>query len=191
MGLAVALAKLQMGGSGEPVEDVHLRRGDRQLAVLVLAVEGEQPAAEQLQVGGRGGATGDEGRGPARGGDPPAQHDLLGALGQPLGEVGHLGLVEQSGGQVEGALDPGLTGSGPDDLRPRLATHQQVEGVGQHRLAGAGLAGDRVEALVEAQLGALDQQQVLDPKLAQHGPCVATEADRLSLDRVRRWRCGC
>ena len=58
--------------------------------------------------------------------------------------------------------------------------------MGEDRLAGAGLAGDRVEALAEAQLGALDQQQVLDSQLAQHAPCVATGADRLPRDRVAR-----
>ncbi len=35
-------------------------------------------------------------------------------------------------------------------------------------LAGAGLAGDRVQPVREAELGALDQQQVLDPELVQH-----------------------
>jgi hypothetical protein len=35
--------------------------------------------------------------------------------------------------------------------------------VGEHGLAGAGLAGDHVEPRAEPQLGALDQQQVLDP----------------------------
>ena len=77
-------------------------------------------------------------------------------------------------GQVEDALDPGLGGAGPDDLRPRLAAHQQVERVGEHGLAGAGLAGDRVQPLPEPQLGPLDQQQVLDPQLTQHAFCVAT-----------------
>ena len=182
--LAVALAPLQLRLAGEAVEHVHLRRGDRQPAVLVLAVEGEQPAAEQLQVGRGGGAPGDERRRPPRGRDPAPEHDLLGALRQPPGELRQLRIVEQPGRQVEGALDPGLAGARADDLRARLAAHQQVEGVGEHGLAGAGLAGDRVEPLPQAQLGALDQEQVLDPQLAQHAPCVATAADRLSLDRV-------
>ena len=168
--LPVALAQLQVLGAGEAVEHVHLRRGDRQLAVLVLAVEGEQPAAEQLQVGGRWRPARRRRRGPPAGRDPPAEHDLLGALGQPLGELGHLGLVEQPVGKVEDPLDPGLLRPRPHDLRPRLAAHQQVERVGEHGLAGAGLPGDRVEPLAQAQLGPLDQQQVLDSQLAQHRP---------------------
>ena len=148
--------------------------------MLVLAEEGEQAPAEQLQVGGGGGAAGDEGAGAAAGRDPPPEHDLLGALRQPLGQLGELRLVQQPLGQVEDALDPGLRGARPDDLRPGLAAHQQVERVRQHRLAGAGLAGDRVQPLPQPQLGPLDQQQVLDPQLTQHGFCVATGADRLA-----------
>ena len=177
-----------MLGAGEPVEDLQLGRGDRQLAVLVLAEEGEQPPAEQLQVGGGRGAAGDEGAGPPAGRDPAAEHDLLGALRQPLGQLGQLRLLEQPRGQVEDALDPGLLGPGPDDLRFRLAAHQQVERVGEDGLAGAGLAGDRVQPLAQPQLGPLDQQQVLDPQLAQHGICVATGADRLAAGFAAPWR---
>jgi hypothetical protein len=39
--------------------------------------------------------------------------------------------------------------------------------VGQDGLAGARFAGDGVQARAEAQLGPLDQQQVLDPELEQ------------------------
>ena len=49
-------------------------------------------------------------------------------------------------GASNGALHPGIIGAGPDDLRPRAATHQEIERVREHGLAGAGLAGDRVEA---------------------------------------------
>ena len=40
--------------------------------------------------------------------------------------------------------------------------------MGEHGLAGPGLPGDRVQPLAEPQFGPLDQQQVLDPQLAQH-----------------------
>jgi hypothetical protein len=40
--------------------------------------------------------------------------------------------------------------------------------VRQDGLAGAGLTGDRVQAVGEPQLGALDQEKVLDPKLVKH-----------------------
>ena len=44
----------------------------------------------------------------------------------------------------------------------RTAAEQQIERVREHGLAGAGLAGEHVQPLGEPQLGALDQQQILD-----------------------------
>ncbi len=164
--LAIALPRLQVLRAGEAVEHLGLRRGDRQLAVLVLSVEGEQPTAEQLQIGGRSGAAGEEGAGPPARRDPPPEDDLLGAGRQPLGDLRHLRLAEQAGGKVEDPLNPGLLGAGPDDLGSRLAAHQEVERVGKNRLPGAGLAGDRVEPFAEAQLRSFDQQEVLDAELA-------------------------
>ena len=108
---AVCVAQLEVLGAGEAVEDLELGGGERQLAVLVLAVEGEQPRAERPQVGRRRGAPADEGAGAARGADPAAEDDLVGALGQPLGDLGQLGVVEQAVGKLEHALDPGLLGA--------------------------------------------------------------------------------
>ena len=51
---AVAVAQLEQARTGEPVEDLELGRRQGEPAVLVLAVEGEQPRAERPQVGGRG-----------------------------------------------------------------------------------------------------------------------------------------
>ncbi len=45
VGRAVGAAALDLGCSGEPVERLELRGCEGQLAVLVLAVEGEQPAS--------------------------------------------------------------------------------------------------------------------------------------------------
>ena len=42
MSLSVAAAQLQMRGAGESIKDLHLSRGDRQLAMLVLPVESQQ-----------------------------------------------------------------------------------------------------------------------------------------------------
>ena len=46
----------------------------------------------------------------------------------------------------------------------------------QHRLSRPGLARDRIQPLAKAQFRLLDQQQILDPKLAQHGVCLALRA---------------
>ena len=95
VGLAIALAQRQMGLAGESVEDLHLRRGDRQLAVLVLPVKGDQRLAERLEVGGGGGAPGHEGRGPPRGRDAAAEDDLLRPLREPFGELCQRRLLQQ------------------------------------------------------------------------------------------------
>ena len=108
---------------------------------------------------------------------PPAEDDLARTGGQPGREVGELRIVEDPVGKLERALHPGLIGARPDDLWPRAAPHQEVERVREHGLAGAGLAGDRVEARAEAQLGALDQEQVLDPQLVEHPPVLASGSD--------------
>src|SRR5262249_28647473 len=80
--------------------------------------------------------------------------------------------------KLEDPFDVRLGRAGPDDLRTGLAAHQQVERVREDSLARAGLAGDRVQAWSQPELGALDQQQVLDPELEQHRlPVLTTEAD--------------
>ncbi len=94
---AVLAAQLELIRAGEPVEDLELGRGQRQLAVLVLAVEGEQARAERPQVGGRGRASADERAGPPGGADSPPEHDLVRVVRQPLGDLGQLRIVEQSG----------------------------------------------------------------------------------------------
>ena len=124
MRLPVTLALLQMRLAGKTVEHVHLRRGDRQPPVLVLPVEGEQPAAQQLQVRCRGGAPGDKRTGPPTSRDPPSQHNLIGPLRQPLGNLGQLRLLQEPCGQVEDPLDPSLLRPRPHDLRPSFPAHQ-------------------------------------------------------------------
>ena len=124
MRLPVTLAQRQVLGPGESVQHVHLRRGNGQLAVLVLPVEGEQPAAQQLQVRCRGGAPGDKRTGPPTSRDPPSQHNLIGPLRQPLGNLGQLRLLQEPCGQVEDPLDPSLLRPRPHDLRPSFPAHQ-------------------------------------------------------------------
>ena len=78
----------------------------------------------------------------ALGADPAGEHDLVdvGRRADALAQVRELGLVEQPGGQLEDALDVGLARARADDPRARLAAQQQVERVGEHGLARAGLA---------------------------------------------------
>ena len=132
--------------------------------MLVLAVERQQRAAGVAQVGRRGAAAAEVGARAALGAHAAGEHDLVGVGRQPVAELG-----AQLLGQREDALDVGLGRAGPHDPGPRLAAEQQVERVGEHGLARARLAGEHVQARPEAQLGALDEQEVLDTQLVEHG----------------------
>ncbi len=52
-GARAQLQSLALLGAAEAVEDLQLGRRERELAVLVLAVEGEQHAGDVAQVGDR------------------------------------------------------------------------------------------------------------------------------------------
>ena len=183
--LPIGAAPLQVLLAGEAVQRLELRARQRQLAVLVLPVEGEQPRAQGLQLGRRGRAAREKrARSPARR-DAPPDGDLGRALRQPLRDLGQLRIAEQPLGNLEHPLHVGLGRARPDDVRARLAAHQQVEGVGQDRLARSRLARDRVQPRPESQLGALDQEQVLDPELEEHVPLVLTLSLRRILPRLR------
>ncbi len=166
-------------GAAQLVEHPELRGGERQLAMLVLAVEGQQRAAEIAQLA-------DGRRAPVQirarasvGAHPSRQHDLLGVHRQSLGE-----LLGQRGGQLEDTLDICLLGTGPHDAGACAPAEQQIERVGEHGLAGTGLPGEHVQPGRQAQLRPLDQQQVLDAQLRQHRAGVAVPADG-SRDRRR------
>ena len=106
IGRAVGLAARRLLGPREPVQDLQLGRGQRELAVLVLAVEREQRGARVPQVGRRGAAAAQVRARPPLGAHPPRQHELLRVLGQPVPER-RAHLVRQR----EHPLDVGLRGA--------------------------------------------------------------------------------
>ena len=71
--LRAGRAALRLLRPAEAVEDVQLRGGERELAVLVLAVEGQQRAADVAQVGRRGAAPAEVGARAALGATPAAR----------------------------------------------------------------------------------------------------------------------
>ena len=157
-------APRRLVAAAEAVEDVELGRGERELAVLVLAVERQQRAADVAQIGRRGAPAAQVRPRAPLGGHPPREHHLVGVGRQTVFQD-----RAQIGRQREHALDVRLLRPRPDDPRPRLAAQQQVERVREHRLARARLAGQRVQPRAEPQLGPLDQQEVLDAELVEHG----------------------
>ena len=167
--------------TAEAVEDLQLRRGQREPAVLVLAVERQQRAARLAQVGRGGAAAAEVGARAALGAHPAGEHELLGVGGEPVAERRAHRL-----GQREDALDVGLGRARAHDARPRLAAEQQVERVGEHGLAGARLPREHVEPRAERELGPFDQQQVLDAELVQHRRRSTSRRRRIGPVRVLR-----
>ena len=161
MGLAEPRPQRKLVAPTEAVEQVELSRGQRELAVLVLAEERDQAPTERLEVRGRRRAALYEGASPTLAVHAPGEHELGWYLAvellDALAQLAQLWLVEQAVGQLEHPFDVGLAPPA-DDPGARLAAQQQVEGVSEHGLAGAGLAGDRREVRAWAQLRPLDQQ---------------------------------
>ena len=147
--------------------------------MLVLAEERDQPPAERLKVGGRGGAALYEcGRSFLT--DPAGEDYLVDLLPHPLAQVREIRFVEQPRGQLEHSFHVRLRRSRPHYSGARLSAQQQVERVRQHRLAGAGLAGDGGETVAGPQLCPLDQEQVLYAQLEQHPAGVPAAPDGAS-----------
>ena len=163
MDLRVRRAALRLLGPAEAVEDLELRGGERELAVLVLAVEREQGTAHVAQVPRRGAAAVQVRARAPFGAHATREHQLVGVRREPVAE-----LLAEPVGQRERALHVRLRRPGAHDARPRLAPEQQVERVREHGLAGPGLAREHVEPGRQAQLGPLDEQEVLDTQLFQH-----------------------
>ena len=159
---------VELLGAAEAVEQVELGARHGELAVLVLAEEGDERAAQLAEVGSRGRAALHERARAPFGAHPPGEDHLVGIVADAFAQLGQLRALEQPRWELERALDVGVGGAGPDDSGLRLAAQQQVEGVGKHGLARAGLSGDHREPVPGPHLGILDQQQVLDAQLEQH-----------------------
>ena len=134
----------------------------------MLTVESDEPARHRAKVlGGDGAALKVRARS-ALGGDATRKDQLVGVELDTLAQLGEVGVACKRVIRGEHALDVGLARAGPQDAAPALAAEQQVERMGEKRLAGAGLARDDVEAGIEPQLGALDQEEVFDAELEEH-----------------------
>ena len=158
----------QMLGAAEAVQQLQLRRGERQPPVLVLAEERDHAPAQRLQVRGRRRAALHERARAPLGPDAASQHDLL-ERRRRCARAGRPAPARRAG-PAAARTPPRRTprGARAHDPRARLAAEQQVERVGEHGLAGARLARERVQPRAGPQLGPIDQQQVLDPQLDKH-----------------------
>ncbi len=163
----VGHAGAELGAARAPggVEQVELHRGPGEPPGLVLGHDLDQSAAGRLEVGpGAASPPHERARTPV-GDDPPGQHELVGVVGAQVG---------QDGGQrpgldaLERGLDVGLAPGRADQRGIGLAAEQQADRLGQDRLAGARLAGDHRQPRRELELGAADENEVVDAKKGQH-----------------------
>ena len=58
--------------------------------------------------------------------------------------------------------------AGPNELARRPAPEQQADRLDEDRLAGAGLAGQDVQAGIELQFDRIDDRKVFNPEKAEH-----------------------
>ena len=100
----------------------------------------------------------------------PAHDELAVVQGEP-GVVEH-GRHRTAGLDVEHRLDGGGLGVGADDVGLGASPPDQQDRVDEHGLAGAGLAGQDVEAGGEHCGHCVDHGEVADSNLAEHvGRC--------------------
>ena len=99
-------------------------------------------------------------------------HDLVLVLGQLAQRERRVVLVEpvpEPVGQREGGLHQGVARAGPHRGGVGRRAGEQAEGLREHGLARAGLAGDRRQAGRRRELGPLDDDEVADLERADHG----------------------
>ena len=170
------------------VEQDQLLRGFEQALVVVLPVDLDQPPGELGQELLRHRPLVDPGARLAVALDraPEDQLALRGLAAPPFGEevrevVRHPALERARRGSArheEAAFDERAFGTRAHEAGLRALAEQELERPDQQALAGAGLAGDHVQARAERERLALEQHQVADGEFGKQqrpleGPTVA------------------
>ena len=159
-------ALAQVLGVGEAVEQLELTGRLQEPLVLVLAVDLDELVAEALEEPDGDGRVVDEGAVASASGELPPHDELAVLEREPsLVERGRDGPPRLD---LEDGLDRGGLGLRADHVGLGAGAPEQEDRVDQHRLAGARLAGQHVEAGPERHGHALDHGEVPDPQLAQH-----------------------
>ena len=79
-----------------------------------------------------------------------------------LGEGGELVLLQDARSQIDLGLDVRLVAVRPDEGGIALRAEQEADRLREDRLAGSGLAGDRIEPRSKRELRFVDQDEILD-----------------------------
>ena len=150
---------------GKGVEQLPVRRGIDQRALVMLAVDLDQRRADRLQGLHADRLVVDEGAGAAVGELHAAQDHLAGIVEAVFGEdlCGRMAL-----GDVESGRHLALLRAMADQARIAAAAERQREGIEQDGFARAGLAGQHREATGEFDIEPFDQDDVTDRQTRQH-----------------------
>jgi hypothetical protein len=150
------------------IQNVELVGGACKPSLLELPRHSDRPFGDHGEILTCRASSPRVGAGPSVGEDPAGQHEAVLALRAELRECFGTLLLEDRLRQIELRLDVRLVRARADEARVALRAEQETDRLGEDRLAGAGLAGDRVEAGVEREVGDADQHEVLDVQAAQH-----------------------
>ena len=146
-----------------------------QPAIVMLAVDLDQPPAQFAQKSGRGGLVVDEGAAAAVGLDDAADHQRLAGLGLEavLGDQREGGMIA---GQFEACRDHRLGRAVAHQPAIGARAERQAERIEQDRFSRPGLAGQHAQAVAEIQIERLDQDDVTNGQRGEHGTCVEQAA---------------
>ena len=134
--------------------------------MFVLAVQIHQTASQGRKRRNRGGTA--VGPGPIAAlridvapDYEPVLLDVDTGLGRQMGNV-------RQGFQVEARLDNGAFRAGPDQLAAGTLSHEQGEGVDQHRLPRTGLSSENVQPRPQWEGHILDYCEITNAEFVQH-----------------------
>ena len=165
--------------SAEMIEQIALHVPAAQRLVEVLAMNVEQQLAERLELGHGHRVAVDEGPRPAIGiNNAPEQavaFEIEGLFLQPTADGGQ-------GRDVELRCELGTHGAIADELGAAALAKHESKGVDENGLARAGLAGQHGHALGEFEVDAIDDREITNLQVHQHGQ-VSSVVPRLRLSR--------
>ena len=152
--------------AGVVVQQLPLGLAPQQGLMLVLAVNIHQPFTQFPQRLGRLGHAVDVAARAASTGDDPPQLAFPVAVQVALGQPG---ARRRQGIEIEQGAEIGPFRPMADHVAVGAVAQQQTDGVHQDGFAGAGFAGDRGHPGRQFQFQFLDNSEIADAQLGQHG----------------------
>ena len=166
----------ELGERAVLIEQHALRGAARQGLELVLAMDIDEELAGLAQRLQRHRLPVEIGARAAVGSDDPPHDELVRAadrlLRQPLPELA------RDPGELEGARDLGALGAVAHRFRAGAPSGEQLQRIHHDRLARAGLAGEHRESGSQLELHRVDEGEVADLQVAEHGKTAAFSARR-------------